>query len=59
MKCTKCGAQLEPGMQTCPLCGAPGEGAESLEQTAVETLWKRLPPERLRRSRRRNPPRRL
>ena len=37
MKCTKCGAQLEPGMQTCPLCGAPGEGAESLEQTAVET----------------------
>ena len=37
MKCTKCGTQLEPGMQTCPLCGAPGEGAESLEQTAVET----------------------
>ena len=39
MNCTKCGAQLEPGMQTCPLCGAPVEGAaaEALEQTAVET----------------------
>lgn len=39
MNCTKCGAQLEPGMETCPLCGAPveGEAAEALEHTAAET----------------------
>lgn len=39
MNCTKCGAQLEPGMETCPLCGAPVEGAaaEALEHTAAET----------------------
>ncbi len=39
MNCTKCGAQLEPGMETCPLCGAPVEGAaaEALERTAAET----------------------
>ena len=39
MNCTKCGAQLEPGMEHCPLCGAPveGEAAEALEHTAAET----------------------
>ena len=39
MNCTKCGAQLEPGMEHCPLCGAPveGEAAEALERTAAET----------------------
>ena len=39
MNCTKCSAQLEPGMETCPLCGAPVEGAaaEALERTAAET----------------------
>ena len=39
MNCTKCGAQLEPDMEHCPLCGAPveGEAAEALEHTAAET----------------------
>lgn len=38
MNCTKCGAQLEPEMERCPLCGAPVEGAagDASEHTAVE-----------------------